>query len=188
MFGFLKGPRKEDDASAARLKPTALPLEKRTPTAVWVEIMSILKPATSYTERLEAMFALLDALLGLDVYYLYLIDSSGERFTLEHMRVKSLQPTPEIESEIPHEVGGKSAQEITYADVQSIMCSPPLSFPKEPPYEKAHLRVTEVGHLYTVPLRSNGDLVGLIQMGPLEAEAKEVLNWMNSSPCSWTWP
>jgi len=176
MFGFLKGPKKKEDAGAAQLKPIVPHLEKRLPTGVWVEAMSTLRPGTSYPERLEAMFAILDALLNLDVYYLYLIDPSGERFTLEYMKVKGPQPTPEMVSEIPHEVSGKSTyRESTYEDVQSIMRTPPLSFSREPDYEKDHLRLTEFGYLYTVPLRRNGALVGLIQMGPVEAEAKETL-------------
>ncbi len=176
MFGFLKGPKKKEDVGATQLKPAVPHLAKSTPAGIWVEVTSVLKPGASYTERLEAMFAMLDALLSLEVYYLYLMDSSGERFTLEHMKVKGLPAAPEMESEVPQEVGGESSyQESTYEDVQSIMRSPPLSFPKEPDYEKDHLRVTEVGRLYTVPLRRNGDLVGLIQMGPVEAEAKEAL-------------
>ncbi len=176
MFGFLKGSKKED-AGAAQLEPVASQLEKKTPAGIWLEVMSTLAPGASYTKRLEALFAMLDAVLNLDVYYLYLIDPGGERFTLEHMKIKELPLTPEMESEVPSEVGGESTyQESTYEDVQSIMRSPPLNFPRAPDYEQDHLRITEVGHLYTVPLRRNSDLVGLIQVGPVEAEAKNVLN------------
>ena len=78
-------------------------LRKRSPQqtpgleapAVWRDILGSLRPTSSYNERLEAILAALDKVVGLDLYYLYFLDAEGRRFNLEHIKVKALEEEPE---------------------------------------------------------------------------------------------
>ncbi len=150
-------------------------LRKRSPKetlrleapAVWNDILGALKADSSYEERLEAILAALDKVVGFDVYYLYLLDAAGKRFTLEYMKVKVPADEAEVgEEEIPILSGGDE-----YEDVHSILRSPLLDFPYNTRYNEPHVATTRAGALYTVPLRREGRLMGLVQMGPLDEDS-----------------
>ncbi len=153
MFGL----RKHNPQKAPRLE---------APT-VWGHILGSLRPDSSYSERLEAVLAALDKVVGFDVYYLYFLDAEGKRFTLEYMKVKRLAEEPETGKE---EIPIRSTDD-EYEDVHSILRSPLLDFPYDTRYNEAHVAATRAGLLYTVPLRREGRLVGLVQMGPLDGDS-----------------
>jgi len=131
--------------------------------AVWNDILESLKPDSSYDERLEAILTALDKAVGLDVYYLYLLDATGKRLSLEHIKAKSLEEEAKVEGGIPVLSGGDE-----YESVHSILNSPLLDFPYHTRHNEPHVTTTRAGPVYAVPLRREGQLAGLLQMGPLE--------------------
>lgn len=132
--------------------------------AVWNDILKALKPDSSYDERLDAILTALDKVVGLDVYYLYLLDATGKRFALEHVKVKTLEEEPEAgEGDFLIPSGGDE-----YESVHSILNSPLLDFPYQTRHDEPHVTTSRAGSLYAAPLRREGRLVGLAQMGPLE--------------------
>jgi putative nucleotidyltransferase with HDIG domain len=135
--------------------------------AIWSDILGSLRPDSSYNERLEAILAALDKVVGFGVYYLYLLDATGKRFTLEYMKGRALEDESEAgKGEIPILGGGDE-----YEDVHSILRSPLLDFPYHTRHNEPHVTTTRAGSLYAVPLRREGRLVGLVQMGPLDGDS-----------------
>ena len=131
--------------------------------AVWNDILGSLKPDAPYTGRVEAILTALDKVVGFDAYYLYLLDATGERFTLEHMKARPIEEPGSAQGEIP--VMGVGDE---YEDVHSILRSPLLDFPYNIRHNEAHVATTRAGEMYATPLRRDGRLVGLLQMGPLD--------------------
>ncbi|HEY73065.1 MAG: hypothetical protein DRJ03_26990 [Chloroflexi bacterium] len=153
MIGF----RKRSPQKASRLE---------TP-AVWNDILGALKPDSSYDERLDAILTALDKVVGLDVYYLYLLDATGKRFALEHVKTKSLEEEREAgEGDLLVPSGGDE-----YESVHSILRAPLLDFPYHTRHNEPHVTTARAGSLYAAPLRRAGRLVGLVQMGPLNDDS-----------------
>ncbi len=132
--------------------------------AVWSDILGSLKPTRAYDERLEAILAALDMVVGFDVYYLYLLDATGKRFALEHLKAKA------VEEKVRGGEGDTliSSGDGEYESLHSALGSPLLDFPYHTRHNQAHFTTTRAGPLYALPLRREGRLVGLLQMGPLE--------------------
>jgi len=145
--------------------------------AVWNDILGSLKPDAPYTRRIEAILTALDKAVGFDAYYLYLLDATGERFALEHMKARPVGGPETAEGEIPAMSVGDE-----YEDVHSILRSPLLDFPYNTRHNEAHVTTTRAGEMYATPLRRDGRLAGLLQMGPLgedgmpESSAQQVNN------------
>ena len=160
MFGFRKHSPKE--------------IPRLEASAVWNDILGALRPDSPYTERLETILAVVDRVIGLDVYYLYFLDAAGKRFTLEYVKVKTSEDELETsEAEIPALRQG-SVQVLSkgdeYEDVCSILHSPLLDFPYHTRHNEPHVTTAQAGSLYAVPLRREGCVVGLLQMGPLDGD------------------
>jgi putative nucleotidyltransferase with HDIG domain len=105
-----------------------------------------------------------DAFVGLDAYYLYMLDPSGKRFILEHTKLKG-PPAPEDRGGMDFLPGIPKADELE--TVQTISRSPILDFPFQASHNQYHVAATRAGNVYAAPLRREGRLVGLLQMGPI---------------------
>jgi len=148
------GLRKHSSQETPRLK---------APT-VWNDILGSLRPDSSYDERLEAILTELDKVVGFEVYYLYLLDSTGKRLVLEHVKAKAVEEEPGAGERVLLAPSGGDE----YESVHSILNSPLLDFPYHTRHNEPHVTTSRAGTLYAVPLRREGRLAGLVQMGPLE--------------------
>ena len=135
--------------------------------AAWSDILGSLRPDSSYKERLGAILTALDRIVGFSVYYLYLLDATGKRFALEHVKVRTVGEESETGVETAPVLSGVDE----YESVHSALDSPLLDFPYHTRHNEPHVTATRVGSLYVVPLRREGRLAGLVQMGPLEGDS-----------------
>jgi HD-GYP domain-containing protein (c-di-GMP phosphodiesterase class II) len=132
----------------------------------WIRLLEATKPEMTYPAKLDALLSAFDAFVGLDAYYLYLLDPSGKRFILAHTKEKG-GPAPEEgrgEMDFISGLGEADALET----VQTISLSPILDFPFQPSHNEYHVASTRAGNMYAAPLRREGRTVGLLQMGPIE--------------------
>ena len=135
-------------------------------TAPWAKLLETVKPEMTYPAKLEALLSAFDSFLGLDTYYLYMLDPAGKRFILEHTKSRSA-PTPDGSgSEMGLTPGLHEIEELE--TVQTISRSPILDFPFQPNHNEFHVATTRVGNMYSAPLRRAERIEGLLQMGPIE--------------------
>lgn len=161
--------------------------ERQDPEALWRSIMEPLWLAGDYESRLDALLAAFAGLTGLTTAYLYLADESGRRFHLERRRGAPAPARPSPGAAEPQTAGvaasplapaaggGPASPRPPVADgdeggAGAIVATPPLELPRTEETETAGTLATPVGVLYSLPLEHQGELVGLIQAGPLAGE------------------
>ncbi|HDH09786.1 MAG TPA: GAF domain-containing protein [Chloroflexi bacterium] len=127
---------------------------------IWDELMEVAGSSRPYKEKLQAILEAVRRLTGTEACYLYFLDTTGRRFMLEHLVVTEVE---EKRIARPEDVLGVPAGT---EDVRSVLGAPPLSLVRSPADEEARPVTTETGAFYSVPLKQEGQLKGLIQMGP----------------------
>jgi hypothetical protein len=135
-------------------------------TAAWSRLLEAMKPEMTYPAKLDALLSAFDAFVRLKVYYLYMLDPSGKRFILEHTMLKDRPAPEEGRSGMDFIPGLREADALETA--QTISRSPILDFPFQPGHNEYHVASTRVGNVYAAPLRREGRIAGLLQMGPIE--------------------
>lgn len=134
---------------------------KEDQTKLWQGFLVILGSKTSYEEKIESLFAVLDKYLRMQVYYLYLFNHGSSKFTLEHFKT----------AEKLIKKGQKSiTEEIASDSVQFAVGSPPLEISYSENYEIKRLVSTKAGQLLSIPMRIDDGLLGLLQVGPVDDE------------------
>ncbi len=128
-------------------------------TQLWRQILQVLVAENDYHHRLDALLSIVGEHIGVSTCCLYLLDPSAQRFQLEHSRMTA--PTREDES------GSTPFAEVEEGGAGTATSSPPLELHPITDYEIERMVFTAVGPLYSIPLRLDHVLVGLLQVGPL---------------------
>ncbi len=133
-------------------------------SSVWANILGSLKTNLAYTDRLDAILTELNKIFSFHVDYLYFLDASGKRLSLEYMKF------PSVEEESS---GGNQELPIVttstdYESVHTILRTPLLDFPFTNKHHEIHTTMTRAGLMHSIPLQRDGRLVGVLQAGPLE--------------------
>jgi len=128
-------------------------------TRMWDELMELAGSSRPYREKLQAILDAVRQLTGTEACYLYFLDTTGRRFVLEHIALTE----PE-----EHTTAAKVFLEAAEGteDLRSVLGTPHLSLIRSPADEEPHPVTTEAGTFYAVPLRQEGQLAGLVQIGP----------------------
>jgi len=112
-----------------------------------------------YEERLDGLLAFVSDATGLPDGYLYLADESGLRFHLEQTRARPLDDPSRV-------APGPMAQSLE-GGAESIGPTPALELVRTAEHEHEGEVATVAGPMYSLPLALDGELVGIIQTGPL---------------------
>ena len=128
-------------------------------TRIWDEFMELAGSSRPYREKLNAILDAVKRLTGTEACYLYFLDATDRRFMLEHIVA---EPEKKRAVEAEEALGVPVGTE----DVRSVLGAPPLSLVRSPADEEARAVTTEAGTFYSMPLKQEGQLKGLIQMGP----------------------
>jgi len=128
-------------------------------TRIWDELMGLAGSSRPYQEKIQTILDMVRKLTGTEACYLYFLDATGRRFMLEHIVA---EPERERVVETEEALGVPVGTE----DVRSVLGAPPLSLVRSPADEEARAVTTEAGTFYSMPLKQEGQLRGLIQIGP----------------------
>jgi len=129
-------------------------------TRIWDELMELAGSGRPYREKLQAILEVVRRLTRTEACYLYFLDATGRRFTLEHIAIAEPEKRRAVEAE--EALGVPAGTE----DVRSVLGAPHLSLVRSPADEEARAVTTEAGTFYSVPLKQEEQLAGLVQMGP----------------------
>ena len=132
----------------------------RRATGVWDELMGLAGSSRPCQERLHAILGAVRSLTRTAACTLYFLDATGRRFTLEHVAIA--RPEEERAVEAMGVVGISRGTE----DARSVVGAPSLSLVRSPADEEARPVATEAGTFYSVPLKQEGQLAGVVQIGP----------------------
>lgn len=120
--------------------------------ALWRQILGVLAAEGEYERRLDAVLAEVAVVTQLPSGHVYVADESGHRFHLERS----------------HGIPASLPGEVLEGGAGTISSIPPLELQRTPEDEQPRLVRTAAGQLYSLPLPLNGELVGLVQLGPVE--------------------
>jgi GAF domain-containing protein len=128
---------------------------------LWRELLDVLWQEDGYEGRLDSALAYVSRVADLPSCHLYLVDDDGRRLHLERSRGTTVRARREEDADEPllsdsGESGGGA---------QTIAPGPPLELELDT-QEDDHFVTTPVGTLYSMPLRMNGSVVGVLQAGP----------------------
>ena len=125
----------------------------------WEQVSAAVIAPPGYAERLEAALALASEAADLPDAYLYLLDASGRRLHLAQSRARPA-------ADPSRAAAGPLAEQLEGGAEWSAP-TPPLELTRTPELETERAVTTPVGTLWSLPLESDGDLLGLLQVGPL---------------------
>jgi len=143
---------------------------------VWDGLLEILEGGSPYEHRLGALLDRVVELTGLPAAYLYLLDDSGRRFELartHHPGSGRPEATgarkPAASDEASN--GSTSALSVMNPDVEggasAVIPTPPLEVAVGAT-SGIGVVSTPVGPLLSMPLTAGGEVIGLVQAGPVE--------------------
>lgn len=146
------------------------------PADEWSALLEVLEGGSSYGDRLDALLDRVVEIAGLPAAYLYVLDDSGRRFELARTH-NSGPGLPEAvgaskaASTAEGSNGSASALAVMDPAVEggagSVLPTPPLELPKGAG-DVAGVVSTPVGSLFSMPLTAGGEVVGLVQAGPVK--------------------
>jgi HD-GYP domain-containing protein (c-di-GMP phosphodiesterase class II) len=132
--------------------------------ALWRGMLDVLWKEAEYEQRLDSVLGYVSEVSELPSCHLYLVDEEGQRLHLERSQTATRAPAPLAPQDLDEpflsdrgEAGGGA---------QTASPGPPLELELDGELERERFVTTPVGTLYSVPLRHNGTLVGLLQAGP----------------------
>lgn len=130
----------------------------------WRELLDVLLREAEYGARLDAALAYVRELTDLRTCHLYLLGEDGRHLRLERSQgAVAVQAEPREPSEpFPGDLEGISG------GAEAIAPGPPLDLELDPQDEGERFVATPAGHLYSMPLRRNGALVGVLRAGPTQ--------------------
>jgi GAF domain-containing protein len=134
---------------------------------IWRGVLDVLWKEREYEPRLDAALAYVRALTDLPSCHLYLADADGRRLHLERSQGSAIAATVTRD---PAEPFPADAEGMT-GGAGTITSSPPLELELTAGEESERFVATPAGHLYSMPLRTNGTLVGLLQTGPTRKDS-----------------
>ena len=121
----------------------------------WSEILGVLTRESEYDRRLDMLLELVSRASGLPSAHVYLLDEGGGRFHLQRSR-------------LPAGVRGVESGGALEGGAGSVAPGPPLELSRTAADESERTVDTPAGRLRSVPLSLGGDLVGLLQLGPVD--------------------
>jgi GAF domain-containing protein len=132
-----------------------MPRTERGAEERWRQVLSVLARESGYERRLDALLDLVAELGGLPSGHLYLLDEGGRRFHLQRSR-------------LPAGTHGVQAGGGLEGGAGSVTPAPPLELPRTPADEGERTVDTPAGRLRSLPLALDGELLGLLQLGPVD--------------------
>lgn len=134
---------------------------------IWRRVLDVLWKEREYEPRLDAALAYVRELTELASCHLYLADEDGRRLHLERSQGSvAIAPVARDPDEpFPGDPDGVSG------GAGTISPTPPLELELTSEDEQERFVATPAGHLYSMPLRTNGTLVGLLQAGPTRKDS-----------------
>ncbi len=129
---------------------------------LWRGLLEVLSREADYGGRLDAALAYVSDLAQLPSCHLYVVDDEGRRLHLERSQssVARTERGPDPDEPLPSDFGENGG------GAQTAAPGPPLELELNGAEERERFVTTPVGTLYSVPLRHNGTLVGVLQAGP----------------------
>lgn len=121
----------------------------------WAEILGILARESEYDRRLDLLLELVSRASGLPSAHVYLCDEGARRFHLQRSR-------------LPAGVHGVEAGGAPEGGAGSVAPGPPLELSRTAADESERTVDTPAGRLRSLPLSLDGDLIGLLQLGPVD--------------------
>lgn len=121
----------------------------------WREILGVLARESEYDRRLDMLLELVSGACGLPSVHVYLLDEGTGRFHLQRSR-------------LPAGVHGVETGGALEGGAGSVAPGPPLELSRTPADESERTVDTPAGRLRSLPLGLDGDLVGLLQLGPVD--------------------
>jgi hypothetical protein len=129
-------------------------------TGDWRGLLEVLGTESGYERRLDAALAYVRGLTQLPSCHLYLVDEEGGHLHLERSQGGAAPlDVPERDSDEPF----LSESEELEGGAGTIAATPALDLPLT---DADGLVATPAGRLYSMALRRNGSVVGLLQTGP----------------------
>lgn len=121
----------------------------------WREILGILSRESEYDRRLDLLLELVSRASELPSAHLYLLDEGGGRLHLQRSR-------------LPAGVYGVETGGAPEGGAGTVSPGPPLELTRTGADESERTVDTPAGRLRSVPLGLEDDLIGLLQLGPVE--------------------
>lgn len=140
----------------------ALRRRRRVEAPAWDEVVAILWREPTFERRLDALLELVGGLLALPDAYVYLVDDSGRRLRLTQVRARlAADPTRAPPGPLAQTLEGGS---------EAAAPLPPLELARSEEDDEPRIVTSPIGRLYSLPLTRAGELVGVVQIGPVGDE------------------
>ncbi|HKZ15621.1 MAG TPA: HD domain-containing phosphohydrolase [Solirubrobacterales bacterium] len=127
--------------------------------SAWETAAATVLAPERYEERLDVALALASEAAGLPDAYLYLVDASERRLHLAQSRARAAAD--------PSRAAAGPLFEHLDGGAEWSAPTVPLELVRAPEMETERNVTTSVGTMHSLPLHSEGRLVGLLQLGPL---------------------